>query len=210
MLTLHHADGRRWPVPDEFALLTTLEPAEFVALVDLARAQARLDAQHTGWKFQELTGIIRTEIACAVNCRHRRDAIARDESPPVCRWIADPAGGFACLQCGTWVKPDSERARVIGLAAPHWPDGIVHVSELRVGDTFRFVTDEEDPQRPRVVTALTTLGNGMLEVVARDNRPARPDPSGLRDKPGDTRTAINEEGGPVMVEIIARALAVVP
>jgi hypothetical protein len=107
MLTLHHADGRQWPVPDEFALLTTMEPAEFVALVDLARAQARLDAS---------TRPAAGEVVHPLNCRHRRDAIARDESPPLCRWADDPAGGFACAECGTWAKPDSERARVIRLA----------------------------------------------------------------------------------------------
>jgi hypothetical protein len=208
MLTLHHADGREWPVPDEFVLLTTMEPAEFVALVDLARAQARLDASTRPDRSYEWPA---SQTLVSFECRTRREAKARDDIPPVCRWIADPAGGFACLQCGTWAKPDSERARVIGLAAPHWPDGIVHVSELRVGDTFRFVNDDEGPQRPRVVTEIRTLPpDGLLEVVARDNRPARPDPSGLRDEPGDTRTAINEEGGPVLVEIIARGLAVVP
>jgi hypothetical protein len=107
MLTLHHEDGRSWPVPPEFELLTAMAPAEMLALVDLARAQARLDAST-----RPAAGV----TLCVVDCRRRREAIARDESPPLCRWRDDPAGGFGCVPCGTWAKPDSERARVIQLA----------------------------------------------------------------------------------------------
>jgi hypothetical protein len=66
---------------------------------------------------------------------------------------------------------------------------ICHVSELRVGDTFRFVTDDEEPMRPRVVSEIKTLDNGRLEVVA-----------------GNTRTTCIEDAnsGPVMVEILNR------
>jgi hypothetical protein len=108
MLTLHHEDGRSWPVPPEFELLTTMAPAEFVALVDLARAQARLDAS---------TRPAAGEIIHAFDCRRRREADARNEYRPDCRWVPDlMAGGYACTECGTWAKPDSERARVISLA----------------------------------------------------------------------------------------------
>jgi hypothetical protein len=107
MLTLHHEDGRSWPVPPEFELLTAMAPAEMLALVDLARAQARLDASS-----RPAAG----EIVCTFLCRRRREADARNEYRPKCRWSADPAGGFACAECGTWAKPDSERARVIRLA----------------------------------------------------------------------------------------------
>jgi hypothetical protein len=113
MLTLHHEDGRSWPVPPEFELLTAMAPAEMLALVDLARAQARLDAS-TRYVQHDLAMPV---TAHAFDCRHAREARARDQVPDGCRWIPDiMAGGYACLQCGTWAKPDSERARVIRLA----------------------------------------------------------------------------------------------
>jgi hypothetical protein len=182
MLTLHHADGRQWPVPDEFALLTTMEPAEFVALVDLARAQARLDAS--------ARPVADGVIVHPLNCRHRRDAIARDESPLLCRWTDDPAGGFACLQCGTWAKPDSERARVIRLAVV--PSRLVHVSDLRVGDTFRFAGENTEPYTVGNVHQMddgVCVDVGGFAFYCRDGE---------------------DTGERVMVEIIARGLAVVP
>ena len=48
MLTLIHSDGRSWPVSDAFAMLAELSEAELRALLDLARAQSKLDAATTG------------------------------------------------------------------------------------------------------------------------------------------------------------------
>jgi hypothetical protein len=48
MLTLIHSDGRRWPVSDAFAQLAELSDHELRALLDLARAQSKLDAATTG------------------------------------------------------------------------------------------------------------------------------------------------------------------
>jgi hypothetical protein len=180
MLTLHHEDGRSWPVSDAFLQLAELPDPELHALLDLARAQARLDAST-----RPATG----EIVQLFNCRHAREAMARSEPPPKCRWSADPAGGFACLQCGTWAKPDSERARVIRLAVV--PAGPVHVSELRAGDMFRFAGEGRTDRAERV----TVLPDKSVRVHHSDR---------LGNETSTRCTTCGVSGDRVMVEIISR------
>ena len=178
MLTLLHSDGRSWPVSDAFAELAGLPDPVLRELLNLARAQAALVAVRPD------------EIAHAFPCRHRREAEQRGEVVPDCRWNKDSAGGFACGQCGTWAKPDSERARIIGLAGA--PAGLVHVSELRVGDVFRF-EGELDSARVTAIHGPDELGGYNVRCAGRiihcvDDR---------------------ETGERVMVEIISGGLAVV-
>jgi hypothetical protein len=122
MLTLIHSDGRAWPVSDAFAELAGLPDPVLRELLNLARAQAALVAVRPG------------EVAHAFPCRHRREAERRGEVPPVCRWVADPAGGHACKQCGTWAKPDGERSRVLG--------GLAAAPRATAGRTFTIVSDK--------------------------------------------------------------------
>jgi hypothetical protein len=77
---------------------------------------------------------------------------------------------------------------------------ICHVSELREGDTFRFVGDNAGAQWPRVVKAVRVNGDGTTDVDASSTRP----------RGCDSRTHCIDDGEDrVMVEILARGGEVV-
>jgi hypothetical protein len=116
------------------------------------------------------------EIVHSFPCRHAQMYETRGEPVPACRWAKDDtAGGYSCAECGTWAQPDSERARVLSQIGLHELDitkakqmaaqaGLVHVTNIRTGDTFRFENETET----LVAFKADYLGEGYMHIMAGD------------------------------------------
>jgi hypothetical protein len=112
------------------------------------------------------------EIVHSFPCRHAQMYETRGEPVPACRWAKDDtAGGYSCAECGTWAQPDSERARVLSQIGLHELDvakakqsardaSLVHVTELRAGDTFRFEGETDTD----VASSAEYMGEGHMRI----------------------------------------------
>lgn len=141
MPTLTTDDGQTWdltaPQLANVRTLASLPPTQLEALVDLARAQAQLDAARSIPARPSLR-VVNSDgtLVHPFNCRNAKMHETRGEPVPACRWVKDTAGGYSCAECGTWAKPDSERARVL--------DGLGRSRPIAADDLCKTVDAETE------------------------------------------------------------------